>query len=466
MSLILLTLLAGQVAKPANLVAQALSDDHRHDRFVRVEAPCITPEGLQAELTRLEEKHGAFVRGEEIGRSFQGRPIRLLSVGEGPASILMWSQMHGDEPSATPAILDLVDFLARQRQAPDVARILRKFTLRLIPMLNPDGASRYERRNGQGIDINRDALMLTTPEGRLLKAVRERFRPILGFNLHDQSRRVMVGTTGVLSSISLLAVAGDEKGTLTPGRLRAQRVASRIARTLTPFIPGGVARYDEDWNPRAFGDNLTAWGTPIVLIESGAFPKGGTLQDLTRLNFVALVTVLRDLARNDLVDETPARYAALPRNRADAWADFTLLGASIIDPQTGQTFQADLAFDILASDQSVGGCPAAADRKVARVIEIGDSRLVTPGRAIPGSQFLIASLPSSLALPPGRHPLSVLNPHEGETPAALLARVSANAPPLRRNGPASFIAFSSAQPDSIVIVTNGEGIDELGGSKP
>ena len=88
-----------------------------------------------------------------------------MSIGQGPKSILLWSQMHGDEPSATPAVLDLIDYLARESARPEIAKILAAFTLRIIPMLNPDGAALYERRNLQGIDINRDALMLDDSRG-------------------------------------------------------------------------------------------------------------------------------------------------------------------------------------------------------------------------------------------------------------------------------------------------------------
>ena len=41
-----------------------------------------------------------------------------------------------------------------------------------VPMLNPDGAEAYKRRNMQDIDINRDAVNLATPEARLLKKLR------------------------------------------------------------------------------------------------------------------------------------------------------------------------------------------------------------------------------------------------------------------------------------------------------
>ena len=57
-------------------------------------------------------------------------------IGHGPKSILLWSQMHGDEPTATPALLDLTDFLARKAATPDVSRILSAFTLRMISKCN------------------------------------------------------------------------------------------------------------------------------------------------------------------------------------------------------------------------------------------------------------------------------------------------------------------------------------------
>jgi hypothetical protein len=382
---------------------------------------------LAGEIGRLGALHPRSITVETIGASFLGKDIRMLSIGHGPKSLLFWSQMHGDEPTATPALLDLADFLAREETRPDVARILATFTLRMIPMLNPDGAARYERRNAQGIDINRDALRLATPEGRLLKSIRDRFSPILGFNLHDQGRRTMVGPTGVRSSLSLLAVAGDEQGTLTPGRMRAKRVASRIFKTLSPFMPGGIARYDEDWNPRAFGDNITAWGSPVVLIESGAFPRGGGFLDLTRLNFVALVSILDGLARNDLADETPDAYDGLLRNQSGAWADVAIRGASLLEPRSGTWFPTDLAFDLLTSDQALSGCaPTEATRS--RIVEVGDSRVVTPGRKIDGRGLAIAPLSKDRGLKAGeitREALFALRPEVQVTSGDPLTRLAA-----------------------------------------
>ena len=455
-SLPLLAPLASLTADPA-----ALSKQHESHRFVTAGAPCLTPDSLGAELSRLSAAHPKLITVEVIGRSFHDRDIRMMSLGREPKTILLWSQMHGDEPTATPALLDLADFLARESARPEVTAILDAFTLRMIPMLNPDGAAAYERRNAQGIDINRDALMLTTPEGQLLKTIRDRFSPILGFNLHDQGRRVTVGNTGILSSISLLAVSGDASGAMTPGRLRARKVASRIVKALTPFIPGGIARYDEDWNPRAFGDNITAWGSPVVLIESGGFPKGGGFRDLTRFNFVALVSILDGLTRNDLEDETPEAYDVLLRNQADAYADAAIVGATLLEPRSGKWFDADIAFDALSSDQTVAGC-AAAPRMGSRVVEVGDSRVVTPGLRIDGRGMLVAPLARDRGLPRGEITLEKLAAGRLEVkssstdPRVVLSALRLSPSGITRNGPANFVVWSKGR---YFVVTDGIGFD-------
>lgn len=453
----------GSLANPA-----ALAKEHAERAFVRSPSPCLTPERLSGEVERLRAAHPNAVSVETLGTSFRGQDIRMLSIGHGAKSILLWSQMHGDEPSATPALLDLADFLART-DSPEVSRIMSAFTLRMIPMLNPDGAFAYERRNAQGIDINRDALMLATPEGRLLKKARDRFSPILGFNLHDQSRRTTVGDTGVLSTISLLAVAGDAAGTITPGRRRAKKVASRIVRTLSPFIPGGIARYDEDWNPRAFGDNLTAWGTPVVLIESGGFPKGGGFSDLTRLNFVALVSVLDGLAKNDLLDETPERYDRLVRNKADGYADVAIEGASLLDPATLKWFEADLVFDRLVSDQTAAGC-APTPREGSRIVEVGDSRAVVAGRRIDGRGMLIAPVlieGGMSAGPIAREALASTQAREttaSANPRELLTTLRLSRFGLTRNSRATFVMWTAGgkagAAGRYVVVVDGVGLPD------
>jgi hypothetical protein len=358
------------------------------ERFVDTPAPCLRPAELTAELNRLAALYPGEIELEEVGRSFDQRPVHLVTLGHGSQTVFLWSQMHGDEPSATPALLDIAHFLLSHGEEPEAAAILDRLTLLMVPMLNPDGAEIYQRRNLQGIDINRDALNLATPEGRILKRIRDEYEPVLGFNLHDQNRRTAVGNTGVLATNAVLAVAGDAEGTLTSGRLRAKRACAAIVEALAPYMPGGMARYDEDWSPRAFGDNITAWGTPVVLIESGGLPPGRDFEDLTRLNFVAILTVLRELVRNDLEDYDPDVYNDLLRNQSDAWADVVVRGGFIRQPGFAEPYRADLAFNLEVDDRDAAGC-ATGDSRNSRIVEIGDARFLGAGRVVDADGSLL-----------------------------------------------------------------------------
>lgn len=216
-----------------------------------------------ADLKRyLDRLRSEGVKVEEVGRSGGGREIYQMEFGSGPLKVFLWSQMHGDEPTATSALIDLFYFLQTNRAEPWVADLARKLTIRAVPMLNPDGAELFQRRNLQFIDINRDARALVTPEGRLLKRLRDEWSPEIGFNLHNQNVRTAVGETGKQATISLLAVAYDEYRNDNPGRIRSKKICAVIYEALAPFIYGHIAKYDDEFNPRAFGDLISLWGTP------------------------------------------------------------------------------------------------------------------------------------------------------------------------------------------------------------
>ena len=233
---------------------------------------------------------------DTVGTSIEGRSIDMITTGRGPFRVLLWSQMHGDEPTATAALFDVFSYFQRHPDDPAVRRILSSLTLYVVPMLNPDGAERFQRRNAQGIDVNRDALSLQSPEGQVLKAVRDRFNPRIGFNLHNQSWSTTVGDPPQPASISLLSVAYDKEQSENAGRRMTKKVCAVIRDALEPFASGQIGRYDDDFEVRAFGDNLTLWGTPVVLIETGPYPSAEPDAPLVRMNFVAIVSALDALA--------------------------------------------------------------------------------------------------------------------------------------------------------------------------
>lgn len=138
------------------------------------------------DLMRILDRHSGDFNTELAGHSLEGREIRLLTVGTGPCKVFLWSQMHGDETTGTMALMDLLSFLQQQAGSSTSTGLLSACTLYLVPMVNPDGAERFSRRNAQQIDINRDYLRVVSPEAKILKALHEEIKPSFGFNLHDQ----------------------------------------------------------------------------------------------------------------------------------------------------------------------------------------------------------------------------------------------------------------------------------------
>ena len=305
-------------------------------------SPPLPPLVDHAEVVRRLEALTAAAPGlftvEQIGESVEGRSINYVRVGNGSFPVLLWSQMHGDEPTATSALFDLFEYFRRHREEPAVARVLSQLTLHVVPMLNPDGAERFERRNAQSIDINRDALRLQTPEGRTLKALRDRVEPRVGFNLHNQSWRTSVGNPPKPASISLLSVAFDQARTETEGRRLTKKVCAVIRDALEPFASGQIGRYDDEFEVRAFGDNITLWGTPVVLIETGPWPSETPDLALVRLNFIALISALDALATGEVERADPRRYESLPVNESRAFyvlvKNATVISGSGIPPFT------------------------------------------------------------------------------------------------------------------------------------
>lgn len=284
-----------------------------------------------ADLKRyLDQLRTEGVKVEEVGRSGAGREIYQMEFGNGPFKVFLWSQMHGDEPTATSALIDLFHYLQTHRSDPWVTTLARQLTVRAVPMLNPDGAELFQRRNLQFIDINRDARSLVTPEGRLLKQLRDNWAPDLGFNLHNQNVRTAVGETGKQATISLLAVAHDVYRNDNPGRIRSKKVCAIIYEALSPFIYGHLAKYDDTFNPRAFGDLIGKWGTPVVLIETGAL-QGKTEMELVQLNFVALGYSLKGLADGGVDRANPAIYDGLRYNQGGEIFTILLRGATIVN---------------------------------------------------------------------------------------------------------------------------------------
>ncbi len=281
---------------------------------------------------------------EQVGSSFEGRAINMIRIGNGKTKVLLWSQMHGDEATATMAIFDIFNFFKTTDDSfmKEKKEILEKCTLYFVPMLNPDGAERFTRRTSQGIDMNRDALRTQTPEGEILKKLQNTLKPEFAFNLHDQGVRYSAGNSSKQATISFLATAYDMERNWNTTRKRSMQVICRMKDALQQVIPGHIAKYSDEHEPRAFGDNIQKWGSSLMLIESGGYKNDVEKQYIRKLNFMAILTGIESIAKQDYQKYKLADYEAIPNNEKYL---FTLLIRRAIFEQNGKTFVKDIGIN-------------------------------------------------------------------------------------------------------------------------
>jgi hypothetical protein len=294
-------------------IARSLFETYGEFRVGHVSPVSCVHKQLTDELGRIARDDANLVEQQVIGRSIEGRTIHVLRIGSGPRNIMLWSQMHGDEPTGTLAILDSVQFLIREHRLAWVAEMLRLLSIHLIPMLNPDGAEIRTRHNVVGIDINRDALTAVSPEAQALRNIHRKLNPEFGFNLHDQDLQ-SVGDTPRAAALALLAPPVDAQRSVPHARLKAMRLGALVSKALHPFVAGHIARYDDAYEPRAFGDLFQSLGTSTLLIESGHWSGDPEKRMIRKLNMVAILSGLWSIAGGTYEDAEMDMYTNLPLN--------------------------------------------------------------------------------------------------------------------------------------------------------
>ena len=123
---------------------------------------------------------------ETLGRSQQGRAM-AMAVLTGPRgydvnlpTALLLAQQHGNEPAGGEAALVLAQSLATDRSA-----WLERVNVLIVPRANPDAAERFVRESANGTDVNRDHLLVRTPEVQAITAAVRRYAPQVMLDLHE-----------------------------------------------------------------------------------------------------------------------------------------------------------------------------------------------------------------------------------------------------------------------------------------
>lgn len=342
-------------------------DHFTQHRYSPTATNAIRHADVVAMLAELRKLRPAAMEIESIGRSAQGREISLVTLGTGEQRVLAWSQMHGNEPTHTAALLDLLHLLQKFPEHPASSKILQGCTLHLIVMLNPDGAEQYTRRNAQGIDVNRDALHMQTPEGRILRDAVQRLSPQFALNLHNQNCHTSVGDPPRPAAVSLLVPPLDVADTQTPGTMTARRMAAVFVESVAERASGMISRYDADFMPRCFGEWVQQQHVATLTLEAGGWSTPHADDSpLVQVHFTGLVGLLERIADGTYQQADPDVYDALPRADGRDLFDVILRDVQIISGENHQPLRGDVAIDFAGIQAS----PAQA--RLGTIADLGD----------------------------------------------------------------------------------------------
>jgi hypothetical protein len=150
---------------------------------------------------------------QQLGRSYEGRPIEAIHVAGEGQRILVVGCIHGDECEG----MKVTRLLGRSAPTAD---------LWLVHQLNPDGYAHRTRGNAHGVDLNRDFLAATQRETRIARKLILRLQPDVTIWFHQP--QALVRAWGASRAIA----AGMRGWRACPtARSRGRRGARRAGRT-------------------------------------------------------------------------------------------------------------------------------------------------------------------------------------------------------------------------------------------
>lgn len=169
-----------------------------------------TNDELHAILRGLERRGANSPLGTDVavlplGQSQSGLPLEALAFTRAPAipppapptadaastastaaplhrpAVVLVAGQHGDEPAGSEALIVIAEELADGR----LDRILDQVDVYVVPRANPDGAVLGQRGAADGSDVNRDHLLLRTPEAQALAELQRNVAPLVVLDLHE-----------------------------------------------------------------------------------------------------------------------------------------------------------------------------------------------------------------------------------------------------------------------------------------
>src|SRR3990167_4504089 len=159
---------------------RAFTSNGEIDQWLDRLAQAPSDNGTAARLLRLgPSQRGTPISALVLTRARDTDPETLLSSRR--PTVLLIGQKRGDDPAGSEALLVVAEELAHGLLEP----LLDKINVIIVPRVNPDGADAGTRTTANGVDLDGDHLLLSTPEARAIAALTRDYRPTLVLDAHE-----------------------------------------------------------------------------------------------------------------------------------------------------------------------------------------------------------------------------------------------------------------------------------------
>jgi hypothetical protein len=211
--------------------------------------------------------HLSSTRVLRIGKSAEGRPLYavIITSPENPsrvagdrARILFICGQHGDESSSVMAMTRLAEQLS-QTTNPVHRAMLTRAVVAIVPVVNPDGFSRFRRQNALGADLNRNWTTRNQLETMAIQHLVSEFRPEIVVDEHEW----LDGGPMRHTSVEVADFGQDDQYRLA--RLTSEVVTKRMSED---GVPLGTSHYRAQANPTLAHRHFARTGICSMLIET------------------------------------------------------------------------------------------------------------------------------------------------------------------------------------------------------
>jgi hypothetical protein len=146
-----------------------------------------------SELSRFikeVENNSDLITSKVIARTVEGREVYAVCFSKNEfgkdkskIKVLIFAQQHGNEQSGKEGALLLISELLK----PENRYLFDKIDFALVPQMNPDGSEKNQRRNKNGMDLNRNHLILTETETIGLHNLFNKYLFEVAMDVHEYS---------------------------------------------------------------------------------------------------------------------------------------------------------------------------------------------------------------------------------------------------------------------------------------